>query len=120
MEDLLIQVLEEFKYPVYRQGSIGKDEPYPDRFFTFWSSFSTDQSHYDNEPFSYVGRFDVNFYSIIPEETYSVLESAKESLKANGFIINGLGYDVLSDEESHTGRGMEALYQQINNLKEEQ
>lgn len=119
MEDLLIQVLETFKYPVYRQGSIGKDEPYPDRFFTFWSNNSTDQSHYDNEPFSYVGRFDVNFYSIDPAETYSVLESARVALKENGFIIDGLGYDVLSDEETHTGRGMEALYQQIT-LKEEQ
>ena len=48
-----------------------------------------------------------------------MLESAREALKANGFIINGLGYDVLSDEETHTGRGMEALYQQINK-KEEQ
>ena len=48
-----------------------------------------------------------------------MLESAREALKENGFIIDGLGYDVLSDEETHTGRGMEALYQQII-LKEEQ
>ena len=120
MEDLLIQLLETFKLPVYRQGSIGKNEPYPDAFFTFWNVNSTDGTHYDNEPLSYVGVFMVNFYSTDPTGTYTTLEQARSLLKQNGFKVDGLGYDAPSDEETHTGRGFEAIYQQFNNLKEEQ
>lgn len=121
MEDLLIRLLETFKLPVYRQGSIGKNEPYPDTFFTFWNMSTPDGSHYDNEPLSYIGTFSVNIYSTNPQTTYDTLEAARALLRQNGFIIDGLGYDAVSDEETHTGRGFEAIYQQFNNLtKEEQ
>lgn len=121
MEDLLIQLLETFKLPVYRQGSIGKNEPYPNAFFTFWNGNTPDGSHYDNKPLSYVGVFMVNYYSTDPTDTYTTLEQARSLLKQNGFKVDGLGYDAPSDEETHTGRGFEAIYQQFNNLiKEEQ
>jgi hypothetical protein len=36
----------------------------------------------------------------------TVLLQAKAALKAVGFIPDGSGHDVMSDEPTHTGRGM--------------
>lgn len=110
MEDRLIELLSTYGYPVIRQGSLGEDEPYPDNFFTFWNNDSSDHSNYDNDVNSTLYDYDVNFYSNSPTNTYDVLRQAITLLKANGFIISGDGYDVASDEDSHTGRGVRALY----------
>lgn len=110
MEDLLIQTLESFGYPVRRQGSLGEKERYPDRFFTFWENGSYDKKHYDNHTHSVVHDYDINFYSIDPKQTYDKLREAMAVLKRNGFIVIGSGYDIGSDEKTHTGRGFNALY----------
>lgn len=110
MEDKLIEILETFGYSVVRQGSLGPDEEYPDSFFTFWNNDSPDHAHYDNAEYGTEWDFDVNFYSIDPEKTYQVLADARIKLKQNKWIIPGKGYDVASDEVTHTGRGMRAFY----------
>lgn len=109
MKDLLIQILQTFGFPVFLQGSLSQDEAYPDSFFTFWNNDSYDGDHYDNDAIYYVWNFDVNFYSTDPALVNEMLLQAKNKLKANGFIISGKGYDVASDEPTHTGRGMNAL-----------
>ena len=110
MEDLLIEVLESFGYPVRLQGSLLPDEPYPDHFFTFWNNNSYSGSFYDNDEKSIVYDYDVNFYSIDPNLVYTKLREAKMALKKAGFIISGDGYSVASDEQTHDGRGMNVLY----------
>lgn len=110
MEDDLIQILETLGYPVIRQGSLSPDEEYPDSFFTFWNNDSPDHAHYDNAEYGTEWDFDVNFYSTDPEKTYRVLAYARIKLKQNKWIIPGKGYDVASDEVTHTGRGMRAFY----------
>lgn len=112
MKDLLIKTLETFGYPVFLQGSLSKDEPYPESFFTFWNNDSYEGNHYNNDAVSYVWDFDVNFYSTDPALVNSKLIEAKTKLKQQGFVVPGKGYDVASDEPTHTGRG-------INVLKEE-
>ena len=112
MEDSLIEILLKFGYPVIRQGSMSDDESYPDNFFTFWNNDSSDHAHYDDSEYGTVWDFDVNFYSIDPNAAYSVLLQARTALKAAGWIISGKGYDVASDEPTHTGRGMNAIYLQ--------
>ena len=109
MKDLLIKILESFGYPVKLQGSLNKDEAYPESFFTFWNNDSYDGNHYDNEAISYVWDFDVNFYSTDPALVNSKLIEAKTKLKQQGFIVPGKGYDVASDEPTHTGRGINVL-----------
>lgn len=114
MEDLLIETLESFGYPVKLQGSLLPDEPYPDHFFTFWNNTSYGQSYYDDDEKSTVYSYDVNFYSTNPEWVYSKLRGAKAALKKAGFIVSGDGYSVASDELTHDGRGMNVLFLRRN------
>lgn len=109
MKELLINTLLTLGYPVKLQGSIEELEAYPDSFFTIWENDSYDGNHYDNKPISTIGNFDVNFYSIDPALVNTKLLEAKTELKKVGFVISGKGYDVPSDEPTHTGRGMNAL-----------
>lgn len=106
MQNLLIQILETFKFPILRQGSLNPDEPYPETFFTFWNNSTDDNSHYNNKVNNYVWDFDLNVYSTNPEKVNSLLIEAKKELEKNNFIVNGKGHDVASDEPTHTGRGI--------------
>lgn len=106
MKNLLIKTLEQFGYPVIQQGSLNEDEQYPETFFTFWNNSTDENSHYDNKPNNYAWDFDLNVYSNNPETVNSLLLEAKEKLIEAGFIVNGKGYDVASDEPTHTGRGI--------------
>ena len=110
MEDLLIETLETFGIPVLLQGSLGEAEAYPDRFFTFWNNDSFDGSYYDNQAVSTVYDFDVNCYSTDPAQVSALLLQAKQRLRGVGFLISGKGHSVVSDEPTHTGRGMSVLY----------
>lgn len=113
MEDKLIELLETFGYPVYRQGSLSNDATYPDSFFTFWNNQSPDHAFYDNTEYGTEWDFDVNFYSNDPDLTYSKLFEAKTLLKQNGWVVPGKGHDVMSDEPSHSGRGISALFLEV-------
>lgn len=110
MKDALIEILEDLGYPVYLQGSLLPDQPYDDSFFTIWNADTYDGHDYDNEAISTVWRFSVNFYSTDPALVNSVLLEARQDLKAAGWTMSGKGYDVGSDYETHTGRGMDVLY----------
>lgn len=110
MEDKLIEVLTSIVPIVIRQGSLAPNEDYPQEFFTFWNNDSSDGAHYDNEANSVLYDYDINFYSTSPERTHSVLAEAIAQLKANGWIIDGRGHDVASDEITHTGRGVNVLF----------
>ena len=115
MEDILIGILEGLTtpagtYPVFRQGSLTEEQPYPETFFTFWNNLSEDHAHYDNAEYGTRWEFDVNVYSVDPVQTYDLLDAARAALKSEGWIISGRGYDVPTDEPTHTGRGMSVLY----------
>lgn len=110
MEDLLISTLEKFGYPVRLQGSLLADEPYPPHFFTFWNDATQGTSFYSNEEGSIIWEFSVNYFSIDPNLVNTMLLRAKTELKRVGFIVSGAGYSVMSDEASHTGRGMSVVY----------
>lgn len=110
MEDELIKKLETFGFPVMRQGSLPEDEEYPETFFTFWNNNEDGDSFYDNETVKTLHDFAVNVYSTDPEITYSLLRQARDLLKVNGWVPVRMGYDIASDEITHTGRGMEITY----------
>lgn len=112
MEDLIISTLSELGYPVKQQGSFLPNEKYPDHFFTFWNDATDGSGFYSNTETAMVWQYSINFYSTDPELIGSKFLEAKQLLKAAGFIVTGLGYSVMSDEPTHTGRGITALYRQ--------
>ena len=114
MEDALFTILEAFKVPVYRQGSMSADAEYPETFITFWNNSSDDHAHYDNNEYGTSWNFNVYVYSADPSTTYSLLADIRTAAKAAGWIPTSNGYDVQSDEATHTGRGIELLYLQIS------
>lgn len=109
MKDEFIKILESFGFPIFQQGSLNENEAYPESFFTFWNNSSSDNEFYDNKENSYIWDFDLNFYSSDPNLVNTKLLEAKKKLKENGFIVRGKGYDVASDEPTHTGRGINVL-----------
>jgi len=111
VKKLLINTLDEnFHLPIYLQGSISVDEAYPDSFFTFWNNSTTDDAFYNNTETETIWDFDLNFYSNDPDLVNGILIQAKQMLKAVGFIPDGSGHDVMSDEPTHTGRGLNLLF----------
>ena len=111
VKNLLIDTLyENFNLPVILQGSMLPDDEYPDSFFTFWNNYSNDDAFFDNTETEVIWNFDLNFYSNDPDTVNSMLLEAKSLLKSVGFIPDGSGHDVISDEPTHTGRGMTLLF----------
>lgn len=112
MEDLLIETLEQLGFPVRLQGSLLATEPYPDHFFTFWNDAADGTGFYSNDEGAIVWEYSLNFYSIDPILVNTKLLEAKKLLKNVGFAVSGAGYSVMSDETTHTGRGITVLYRQ--------
>ena len=114
IDDRLIELLATFKFPVYRQGSLAQNAAYPDTFFTFWENPETTTA-YDNDTQFVVYDFYVYIYSINPIVLAETLAEARKLLKRAGFIIISRGFDVASDEQSHSGKGFEVGYLNTEN-----
>lgn len=110
MEDALITLLETFKYPVYRQGSMSMDEVYPETFITFWNNGSPDNSHYNNDNYGTAWSYNVYVYSSIPSNVYTTISAIRRLLKSNGWVVPSQGTDVMSDADTHIGRMIECSY----------
>lgn len=108
---LLINTLEEaYKYPVFLQGSLSDEDKYPENFFTYWNNNTSDGDFYDNQNNKTNWDLDLNFYSNDPTLVNTIFDSVKPTLRAVGFIVDGLGYDLFSDEKTHIGRGINLIY----------
>lgn len=105
-EELITLLTEAFGYPVYLQGSLNPDDPYPDSFFAFWNFDTPEAAFYDNDPGRAVWGFYVYFYSTDPALVESVPNAAKKTLKENGWIPQGKPIDTTTDRITHTGMMM--------------
>lgn len=103
----LLNTLSAFGYPVYLQGTLSPDESYPQTFITFFVDSTDDNGHFDNNTNSVDWSFSVILYSDNPEIVNTKPNEIRAALKAAGFIPQGKGNDVLSDEPTHTGWAMD-------------
>lgn len=117
MKELLISILEQFcPDNVFLQGSLNPNEPYPQKFITFFITSTEDNSFYNNSLSAEDWDFSVMFYSDDPTEVNTIPAQISAALKSAGFIPQGKGNDLMSDRPTHTGWAMDFLYREnINN-----
>lgn len=110
MKDKLVAALLPLGYPVHLQGTIAENEPYPDSFITFFTTDSETVQNFDNAEALTAWQYQVFFYSADPATMKSAPQTIRATLKAAGFIPQGKGYDIPSDQPTHTGWVCEYLY----------
>lgn len=103
MKQLLISTLATFGLPIYLQGTLGENEPFPAAFFTFTTLASDDAFEFDNQPTHTAWEYQVVLYSNNPHQLEEIAAQSRTALKAAGFIPQGKGIDIVSDEPTHTG-----------------
>ena len=110
MKQLLIDTLSALGYPVYLQGTINPEKAYPESFITFWTDYTADNAHYDDTVHSVDWNFTVIFYSSNPTLVNTVPLAILAAMKSAGFVPQGKGQDIPSDEPTHTGWEQEYIY----------
>ena len=109
---VLIKLIEEYSgLPIYRQGSVSPDEPYPTEFWTFWEPENIEQ-HYDNKAAYNIRCFSICFYSAFPETARNTVQDLRKKLKNMG-IASTPPEDTASDEISHIGLAIDVFYKEI-------
>ena len=105
MKSLLIETIEAVGYKnlVYLQGSMNPDEAYPDKFVTILTIGSPDAAHFDNVSVGTAWKYQVINYANDPLVVAEDAKKIRIALKAAGFIPQGKGRDIPSDEPTHTG-----------------
>ena len=81
MKDKLTKVLESMNYPYFQQGTMNKEEGYPESYFTFKNMSSDGDAFYNNEEHKIVWLFIVAFYSNNSDLIDKELLNLKEKLK---------------------------------------
>lgn len=110
VKDFLIEQLETFNIPVILQGAIAPGVAYPKEFITFQTMPSDTPQSYDNDNGVTVWTFNVNYYSNNPDDVAEMSQRIYNTLKSAGFIPQGKGHDVLSDDVNFTGWGFDFDY----------
>ncbi len=103
MKELLIATLQAFGLPIFLQGTLGENEPFPAAFFTFTTLASDDAFPFDDIITHTAWEYQVVLYSNDPRQLEEVAAESRKALKAAGFIPQGKGVDIPSDEPTHTG-----------------
>ena len=114
MKRKLIDVLETCGFvegkTLFLQGTLNPNEAYPESFVTFWTPAVDDGAHFDNKVNSYEWNFTVILYSANAALVNTKHNEIRAALEAAGFIPQGKGQDVLSDEPTHTGWAMDFVF----------
>lgn len=107
MKQKLIETLLSFGYPVFLQGTLNPDEAYPKTFITFFTDSTDNNGHFENKTNAVNWYFSVILYSDDPKTVNTKPVEIIAALKQAGFIPQGKGNDILSDEPTHTGWAMD-------------
>lgn len=118
MKSQLIEILEGMGYETWLMHTMPSSKKYPDSFFTYMAIDAPFKAHYNNRPHAIVWAFWIGFYSSNPALVESVPLELSKRLRAAGWVVPGLGEDVQSDEQTHTGWRITAYY--VQNLENEE
>lgn len=94
---------------LFLQGTINPAAAYPETFVTFWTDSTDDNGHFDNGVVSVDWSFSVILYSSYAGIVNTKPAEIRAALKAAGFIPQGKGTDIMSDEPTHTGWAMDFI-----------
>lgn len=100
LKDEIINTLSPLGYPVYLQGTISDA---PQSYFAFFITTTDTGDCFDNEAAYYVPNIMIMFFSSNASLVATVPTQALEKMKANGFVPQGIGNDVLSSDPAFTG-----------------
>lgn len=113
MKQLLIDTLKGLGFAegksLFLQGTFNPAEAYPDEFVTFWTDFTADHTHFDDTVNSVEWNFTVIYYANDPSLVNTKNRTISNALRKAGFIPQGLGQDIPSDDPAFTGWAMEFI-----------
>jgi len=115
IKDDLLNVLEQFGFPVFLQGTIEPDAEFPADFITFQITASDTAAAFDNDDVLTAWDINVNYYSNNPLNVATFPEQIRAALKNAGFIPQGRGVDLPTDEPAFTGWAMDYYKLEQNN-----
>ena len=94
---------------LFLHGTMNPAEAYPDEFVTIWTDDVPAGVHFDNATGSYDWTFSVIYYANDAGLVNTKPDEIRAALKAAGFIPQGKGHDVPSDEPAYTGWAMDFI-----------
>ena len=106
----IFKLLNSLNYPVFMQGSMSTDFPYPDRFITYYWFSSADIWRFNNEATATTYTCQVTIYAALPSLMDEVLAKVIDLLLKNGYTKSDGGRMVPSDEPSHIGWSIDFNY----------
>lgn len=106
----LENVFEQIGLDYSRQGSYSDNSEYPESFFTFWNFDTPEEGFYDNEAKRTVWFWQVYYYTKDPSTLYTRMDEFIRLAKAEGFTVEGRGFDIASDRPDYPGRTIRIKY----------
>lgn len=103
-KDELFGIFEEMGLPYWLMHQMPADEKYPSSFFTYLTTDAPFIEYHDNKPMAISWAFMIGFYTDDPGIMDITIIRLMNKLQATGWIVEGPGEDVESDEPTHTGR----------------
>lgn len=99
----IVPLLESFNLPVFIQGDMPEDMPYPDLFITYTWFSSSDLWRFDNKATATQYTCQVTVYGNAPNNIDETVEALTDLLLKNGYSKSGGGRLIPSDEKTHLG-----------------
>jgi len=102
--DEVFSIIKATGFPCWKMHEMPAETVYPSSFFTYLCEDAPFGEYYDNKPHAVVWTFGIGFYSDDPRRVESETNELIKRLLSAGWIVDGAGEDVQSDEPTHTGR----------------